>query len=90
MESQNEALLVVWRECSNTGSDILSIKRFMLIVWDIEWMKKFFQLYTTLVIPWAGIYVLRHLNHQKCIALVTKPVYGESVAFLLATLLHDI
>ena len=57
---------------SNTGSDILYIKK-MLKVWDMAGMQKSYSFnYTILIVPGHESIFLRHLNHQKSIALVTK------------------
>ena len=67
--------------CSSTGSDILYIKK-LLEVWDIAGMKKSYSFTQYWQFPRQESMFLRHLNHQESIALVTKLVYGESVAFL--------
>ena len=77
----NPCLLLGGR-CFSTGSDILYIKKMLVNSVGNSRDEKILQLYTTLVVPWQKSMFLRHLNHQKSIALVTKTCVWESVAFL--------
>ena len=44
--------------CTNTGSDIVYIKKMHVISVGHSRDEKILQLYTVLVVPWAGIYIL--------------------------------
>ena len=65
MESQNKILLVVGGggggggRCSSTGTDKLYIKNMHVNSVGHSRDEKILQLCTILVVPWAGIYVLK-------------------------------
>ena len=83
MESQNKTLLVVGR-CSKIGSDILYIKKMRVNSVGHGRDEKILQLYTILVVPLTGIYVLEAFKSSKSITLVTKTcVWGVSSFSLL-------
>ena len=68
--------------CSNTGSDILYIKKMHVNSVGHSRDEKILQLYTILVVPCAGIYVLEEFESSKIYCPGDKKlVYGESVTF---------
>ena len=65
MESQNKALLVVSRGCSSIGSDILHIKKMHINSVGHSRDEEILQLYTILIVPWTGIYILEAFESSK-------------------------
>ena len=65
MESLNKALVIVGRGCSNIVSDILHIKKIYVNSVGRSRDEKILQLYTILVVPWTGIYVLGAFESSK-------------------------
>ena len=51
--------------CSNTGSDILYIKKMLVNSVGHSSNEKILQLYTILVAPWAGIYIFEAFESLK-------------------------
>ena len=62
---QEDQLIHVVRRGSNTGSDILYFKKMHVNSVEHTTGENILQLYTILVVPWAGIYVLEGFESSK-------------------------